>query len=103
MPQNNHSGILRTWLCSCTPHLTARPFSVASPPALKSNGSRPADCIVPAFRTCHACMQTPAACSKMVDLAAASGKALHLGEGQVQEDRDNAFAALKAGKWARAG
>jgi salicylate hydroxylase len=48
-------------------------------------------------------MQTPTACSKMVDLAAASGKALHLGEGQVQEDRDNAFAALKAGKWARAG
>ena len=34
----------------------------------------------------------------LVDLAAASGKALHLGEGQAKEERDRAFAALKSGK-----
>ena len=42
----------------------------------------------------------------LVDLAAASGKELHLANGQAKEDRDRAFAALKAGsgpvpdKWA---
>ena len=34
----------------------------------------------------------------LVDLAAASGKAMHLGEGQAKEERDRAFAALKSGK-----
>ena len=34
----------------------------------------------------------------LVDLAAASGKALHLGEGKAKEERDKAFAALKEGK-----
>lgn len=34
----------------------------------------------------------------LVSLAAASGKALHLGEGQAKEERDKAFAALKEGK-----
>jgi salicylate hydroxylase len=34
----------------------------------------------------------------LVDLAAASGKAMHLGDGQAKEERDKAFAALKSGK-----
>ena len=34
----------------------------------------------------------------LVELAAASGRALHLGEGQAKEERDRAFAALKSGK-----
>ena len=34
----------------------------------------------------------------LVDLAAASGRAMHLGEGQAKEERDKAFAALKTGK-----
>jgi salicylate hydroxylase len=34
----------------------------------------------------------------LVDLAAASGRAMHLGEGQAKEERDRAFAALKSGK-----
>ncbi|PGH07784.1 hypothetical protein AJ79_06172 [Helicocarpus griseus UAMH5409] len=44
----------------------------------------------------------------IVDLAAASGRELHLGEGAAKEDRDKQFAALKAGngkvpdKWADA-
>lgn len=35
---------------------------------------------------------------KLVELAAASGRALHLGEGKAKEERDQQFAALKAGK-----
>ncbi|EME80243.1 uncharacterized protein MYCFIDRAFT_156029 [Pseudocercospora fijiensis CIRAD86] len=35
---------------------------------------------------------------KLVELAAASGRALHLGEGAAKEERDKQFAALKAGK-----
>jgi salicylate hydroxylase len=35
---------------------------------------------------------------ELVGLAAASGKALHLGEGEARAERDKAFAALKAGK-----
>ncbi|KAI5358939.1 putative FAD-binding domain, FAD/NAD(P)-binding domain superfamily [Septoria linicola] len=35
---------------------------------------------------------------RLVDLAAASGKALHLGDGAAKEQRDQQFAALKAGK-----
>ncbi|KIV98937.1 uncharacterized protein PV09_09323 [Verruconis gallopava] len=43
----------------------------------------------------------------LVDLAAQSGKALHLGEGKAREERDKAFAAVKQGgrvpdKWADA-
>jgi salicylate hydroxylase len=43
----------------------------------------------------------------LVDLAAQSGRALHLGEGQAKEERDRAFAAVKGGgkvpdKWADA-
>jgi salicylate hydroxylase len=43
----------------------------------------------------------------LVDLAAQSGKALHLGEGKAKEERDKAFAAVKEGgkvpdKWADA-
>lgn len=44
----------------------------------------------------------------LVDLAASSGRALHLGEGAAREERDRQFAALKAGgkavpdKWADA-
>ncbi|KIW84014.1 hypothetical protein Z517_03260 [Fonsecaea pedrosoi CBS 271.37] len=34
----------------------------------------------------------------LVELAAASGRALHLGEGAAKEERDKQFAALKAGK-----
>ncbi|KAL0580686.1 hypothetical protein V5O48_001327 [Marasmius crinis-equi] len=34
----------------------------------------------------------------LVELAAASGRALHLGEGKAKEDRDAAFKALKEGK-----
>ena len=34
----------------------------------------------------------------LVDLAAASGRAMHLGKGQAKEERDRAFAALKSGK-----
>jgi salicylate hydroxylase len=34
----------------------------------------------------------------LVELAAASGRALHLGEGQAKEERDKQFAALAAGK-----
>ncbi|OJJ48708.1 hypothetical protein ASPZODRAFT_61551 [Penicilliopsis zonata CBS 506.65] len=34
----------------------------------------------------------------LVELAAASGRALHLGEGAAKEERDRQFAALKAGK-----
>lgn len=34
----------------------------------------------------------------LVDLASASGRALHLGEGQAKEERDKQFAALKQGK-----
>ena len=34
----------------------------------------------------------------LVDLAAASGRALHLGEGAAKEERDKQFAALKEGK-----
>jgi salicylate hydroxylase len=34
----------------------------------------------------------------LVDMAAASGRAMHLGEGQAKEERDRQFAALKAGK-----
>ena len=34
----------------------------------------------------------------LVELAAASGRALHLGEGKAKEERDKQFAALKAGK-----
>ena len=41
----------------------------------------------------------------LVDLAAQSGRALHLGEGKAKEERDAAFAAVKEGgkvpdKWA---
>ena len=45
---------------------------------------------------------------RLVDLAAASGRALHLGEGAAREERDRQFAAMKAGgkavpdKWADA-
>lgn len=35
---------------------------------------------------------------QLVDLAAASGRALHLGDGAAKEQRDRQFAALKAGK-----
>jgi len=43
----------------------------------------------------------------LVDLAAQSGRALHLGEGKAKEERDKAFAAVKEGgkvpdKWADA-
>ena len=43
----------------------------------------------------------------LVDLAAQSGRALHLGEGKAKEERDKAFADVKAGgkvpdKWADA-
>jgi salicylate hydroxylase len=43
----------------------------------------------------------------LVDLAAQSGRALHLGEGQAKEERNQAFAAVKGGgkvpdKWADA-
>jgi salicylate hydroxylase len=34
----------------------------------------------------------------LVELAAASARALHLGDGQAKEERDRAFAALKSGK-----
>ncbi|KAK5221265.1 hypothetical protein LTR96_005174 [Exophiala xenobiotica] len=34
----------------------------------------------------------------LVELAAASGRAMHLGEGKAKEERDRQFAALKAGK-----
>lgn len=34
----------------------------------------------------------------LVELAAASGRALHLGEGAAKEERDRQFAALRAGK-----
>ncbi|KEF60706.1 salicylate hydroxylase [Exophiala aquamarina CBS 119918] len=34
----------------------------------------------------------------LVELAAASGRGLHLGEGKAKEERDKQFAALKAGK-----
>ncbi|OCL03719.1 2-polyprenyl-6-methoxyphenol hydroxylase [Glonium stellatum] len=34
----------------------------------------------------------------LVELAAASGRAMHLGEGRAREERDKQFAALKAGK-----
>jgi salicylate hydroxylase len=34
----------------------------------------------------------------LIDLAAASGRAMHLGEGRAKEERDKAFAALKEGK-----
>lgn len=34
----------------------------------------------------------------LVELAAASGRALHLGEGKDKEERDKAFAALKSGE-----
>lgn len=34
----------------------------------------------------------------LVDIAAASGRALHLGEGKAKEERDKQFAALKEGK-----
>lgn len=34
----------------------------------------------------------------LVELAAASGRAMHLGEGAAKEERDRQFAALKAGK-----
>ena len=34
----------------------------------------------------------------LVDLAAASGRALHLGEGAAKEERDRQFAAAKEGK-----
>lgn len=34
----------------------------------------------------------------LVELAAASGRALHLGDGAAREERDKQFAALKAGK-----
>ncbi|KIY00007.1 uncharacterized protein Z520_04644 [Fonsecaea multimorphosa CBS 102226] len=34
----------------------------------------------------------------LVELAAASGRAMHLGEGAAKEERDKQFAALKAGK-----
>jgi len=34
----------------------------------------------------------------LVDIAAASGRAMHLGEGAAKEERDRQFAALKAGK-----
>lgn len=34
----------------------------------------------------------------LIDLAAASARALHLGEGEAKEERDRAFAALKSGK-----
>jgi salicylate hydroxylase len=34
----------------------------------------------------------------LVELAAASGRAMHLGEGQAKKERDRAFAALKSGK-----
>ena len=36
----------------------------------------------------------------LVDLAAASSRALHLGEGAAREERDKQFAALKKGKGA---
>lgn len=36
----------------------------------------------------------------LVDLAAASGRSLHLGEGAAKEERDKQFAALKKGKGA---
>jgi hypothetical protein len=45
----------------------------------------------------------------LVELAAASGRALHLGDGKAKEERDAAFKALKEGKgpvpdkWADAG
>lgn len=35
---------------------------------------------------------------KLVDLAAESGRALHLGHGQAREERDKQFAALREGK-----
>lgn len=35
---------------------------------------------------------------KLVELAAASGRGLHLGDGTAKEERDKQFAALKAGK-----
>lgn len=35
---------------------------------------------------------------KLVELAAASGRAMHLGEGAAKEERDRQFAALKEGK-----
>ncbi|KAJ9639553.1 hypothetical protein H2199_006588 [Coniosporium tulheliwenetii] len=35
---------------------------------------------------------------KLVELAAASGRALHLGEGEAKAERDRQFAALKEGK-----
>ncbi|KAM3415064.1 hypothetical protein BST61_g10199 [Cercospora zeina] len=35
---------------------------------------------------------------RLVDLAAASGRALHLGDGAAKEQRDKQFAALKSGK-----
>jgi salicylate hydroxylase len=35
---------------------------------------------------------------KLVELAAASGRALHLGDGKAKEERDQQFAALKEGK-----
>ena len=35
---------------------------------------------------------------KLVELAAANGRALHLGEGAAKEERDRQFAALKQGK-----
>ena len=34
----------------------------------------------------------------LVELAAASGRAMHLGEGKAREERDRQFAALRAGK-----
>jgi salicylate hydroxylase len=34
----------------------------------------------------------------LTDLAAASGRTMHLGEGRAKEERDRAFAALKSGK-----
>jgi salicylate hydroxylase len=37
---------------------------------------------------------------KLVELAAASGRGLHLGEGKAKEERDRQFAALKKGKGA---
>lgn len=36
----------------------------------------------------------------LVELAAASGRAMHLGDGAAREERDKAFAALKEGKGA---
>lgn len=67
---------------------------------------RDADAIARALRVYE--MLRKGRAEMLVEMAAASGRALHLGEGAAREERDRRFAALKAGmgavpdKWADA-